>query len=150
MEHELEPTHNQFTLKDRITLILVLLGVVSSLFIGLGLILKLDNLKGIGTLFAMTYSIVFIWWLTRRRPRVDEQPDFSPILNLFKSYWGLLAIILHLTTGLLILFGLTAGDSNLVSIMNLPIFLQEMVMAVWLILKEFNPAAIPSGSVKQL
>ena len=32
--------------------------------------------------------------------------------------------------------------SPVISAINLPIFLQEMVMAVWLIVKGFNPAAI--------
>jgi hypothetical protein len=32
--------------------------------------------------------------------------------------------------------------------MNFPIFLQEMVMAVWLIVKGFNPSAIAPGSAK--
>jgi hypothetical protein len=53
MEHNLEPTLSQIALKDRLTAMLVLVGVASLLFIGIGLILKIDNLKGIGTLFAM-------------------------------------------------------------------------------------------------
>jgi len=40
--------------------------------------------------------------------------------------------------------------STMNSVMNFPIFLQEMVMAVWLIVKGFNPSAIASWSVKQI
>jgi hypothetical protein len=64
------------------------------------------------------------------------------------SVWGLIAIILHLATGLLIVLGLQTSFSTLNSIMNLPIFLQEMVMAVWLIVKGFNPSAITSVEAK--
>jgi hypothetical protein len=72
----------------------------------------------------------------------------SKLIPRWISVWGLIAIILHLATGVLILFGLqTAFDtSNLV--MNLPIFFQEMVMAVWLIIKGFNQSTIASLSAK--
>lgn len=66
----------------------------------------------------------------------------SKLVPRWISVWGLIAIALHLTTGLLIVFGLQNEFSALNSIMNLPIFLQEMVMAVWLIAKGFNPSAV--------
>jgi hypothetical protein len=34
------------------------------------------------------------------------------------------------------------GMSATLGILNFPIFLQEMVMAVWLIVKGFNPSAV--------
>jgi len=46
-------------------------------------------------------------------------------------------------------FGLTPQMSTIQMVTNLPIFLQEMVMAVWLIVKGFNASAIASGSAKE-
>jgi hypothetical protein len=66
----------------------------------------------------------------------------SRLIPRWISIWGFIAIILHLATGILILFGWASEDSQWVTLMNLPILLQEMVMAVWLIVKGFNPAAI--------
>lgn len=60
------------------------------------------------------------------------------------SVWGVIAIFMHLATGFLIIFGLASDDTQLVSLMNLPIFFQEMVTALWLIGKGFNPAAFAS------
>jgi hypothetical protein len=74
----------------------------------------------------------------------------SNLIPRWISVWGFIAIALHLTTGLLIIFGLQTSFDTSNSIMNLPIFLQEMVMAVWLIVKGFNPAAIASLSAKQI
>jgi len=74
----------------------------------------------------------------------------SKLIPRWISGWGFIAILLHLVTGFLILFHLQSPFSTLNIVMNLPIFLQEMVMAVWLIVKGFNPSAIASGSVKQI
>ena len=65
----------------------------------------------------------------------------SKLIPRWISVWGFIAIGLNLATGLLILFGLQTSFDTSNSIMNFPIFLQEMVMAVWLIVKGFNPSA---------
>ncbi|NJD78839.1 MAG: DUF4386 domain-containing protein [Candidatus Methanoperedens sp.] len=72
----------------------------------------------------------------------------SKLIPRWLSIWGLIAVALQLATGLLIIFGLQTAFDTSNSIMNLPIFLQEMVMAVWLIVKGFNPSAIAADSAK--
>jgi hypothetical protein len=47
---------------------------------------------------------------------------------------------------LLILFGATETMSTTQIVLNVPIGLQEMVLAVWLIVKGFNRSAIISDS----
>lgn len=54
------------------------------------------------------------------------------------SVWGLIAIVLHLAAGLLAMFGVITNFSTIQVVLNLPIALQEMVMAVWFIVKGFN------------
>jgi hypothetical protein len=49
--------------------------------------------------------------------------------------------------GLLVLFGFIGPLSTSEIILEFPLALQEMVMAVWLIVKGFNPSSIASGSV---
>jgi len=68
----------------------------------------------------------------------------SRLIPRWISIWGFIAILLHLATGILLVFGWAAEDSQLVPVMNLPIFFQEMVMAVWLIARGFNPTALKS------
>jgi hypothetical protein len=60
------------------------------------------------------------------------------------SIFGLIAIILHFLTGVLVLFDIQNSESTVNTIMNLPIFLQEMIMAVWLIVKGFSSKAVES------
>lgn len=65
------------------------------------------------------------------------------------SVWGLLAATLHLfSTGLAGMFGLLDSMSTLQVALNLPIFLQEMVLAVWLIVKGFNAVALSAGPAR--
>jgi hypothetical protein len=62
----------------------------------------------------------------------------SRLIPRWISGWGLIAIVLHLCTGFLILFGVIGTFATITVVMDLPIGLQEMVMAVWLIVKGFN------------
>jgi hypothetical protein len=66
----------------------------------------------------------------------------SQLVPRWISAWGLIAILLHFSTAFLMMFRILDSDS--VSIINLPIFVQEMVMAIWLIVKGFNPTALTS------
>jgi hypothetical protein len=72
----------------------------------------------------------------------------SKLIPRWISGWGFFAILLNLATGFLIMFHLQSPFSTINMIMNFPIFLQEMVMAVWLIVKGFNPSAVASGSAR--
>ena len=72
----------------------------------------------------------------------------SQLVPRWISVWGFIAILLNLATGFLMMFQLMSGFSTINIIMNFPIFLQEMVMAVWLIARGFNPSAIASLSAK--
>jgi hypothetical protein len=66
----------------------------------------------------------------------------SKLIPRWLSVWGLIAVALNFVlTGLAGVFGLTDQMSTLQMAANLPIFLQEMVMAVWLIVKGFNASA---------
>lgn len=60
------------------------------------------------------------------------------------SVFGLLAAASILTARLMLLFGFELS-SNTVAMMDAPIFLQEMVFAVWLIFKGFDRSALASG-----
>jgi hypothetical protein len=64
------------------------------------------------------------------------------------SGWGLIGAILYEAAGVLHLFALTGQTSTLMLVLVLPIGVQELVMAVWLIVKGFNPSAFASGSAK--
>lgn len=60
------------------------------------------------------------------------------------SIWGLVAAIMLLAANLLILFGYTDINSTIDNFLSLPIALNEMVLAVWLIAKGFNLSALES------
>jgi Domain of unknown function (DUF4386) len=65
------------------------------------------------------------------------------------SVWGFIAILMHFSTAFMGFYGLIDSNfSTIQSLINLPILLQEMVMAVWLILKGFNPSALAAMPAK--
>ena len=70
----------------------------------------------------------------------------SKLIPRWLSGWGLIGIVLLLSMTLLIMFG--EEPSGMTLLLAFPIFLQEMVMAIWLIVKGFNPSVIASASAK--
>jgi hypothetical protein len=70
----------------------------------------------------------------------------SKLLPRWISIWGLIGAPLYLASGFLPLFGLVDPISPILVILFLPAAILEMVLAVWLIVKGFNPTSIASGS----
>ncbi len=60
------------------------------------------------------------------------------------SVWGLAGITLTVAASMLVLFHQITTLSSTQMLMSLPIAVQEMVLAIWLIVKGFNPPAIAS------
>ena len=88
-------------------------------------------LLGLGLAFAISALILnFVLYQSKLIPR-------------WLSGWGLVGAALVFANYLLESFSI-----NPVEILFLPIAVQEMVFAVWLIVKGFNSSAINSGSVK--
>ena len=72
----------------------------------------------------------------------------SKLIPRWLSVWGLIGVPLYIAAALLLMFGLINPFSTSVILLDLPIAVNEMVLAVWLIAKGFNSSAIASGSVK--
>ena len=69
----------------------------------------------------------------------------SKLIPRWISVWGLIALVPEFASAFLDVFGLMdASMSGGTFFLNFLIFLQEMVMAVWLIVKGFNLSAIHS------
>jgi hypothetical protein len=66
----------------------------------------------------------------------------SRLIPRWLSGWGIAAVVLLTTAGVLALFNDDAVTSY--APLALPIFLQEMVLAVWLIAKGYSPSAVHS------
>ncbi|MES2733054.1 MAG: DUF4386 domain-containing protein [Bacteroidota bacterium] len=103
------------------------------------ILLKARELSSLSTIFVFGLGALMFYLLLFQ----------SKLIPRWLSIWGLIAIALHIATGLLIMFKLQSETSTLNTIMNFPIFLQEMVMAVWLIVKGFNSNEINSLPEKE-
>lgn len=60
--------------------------------------------------------------------------------------WGIAGPVLAMAAAVLVLVGATAPMSTPHLALNLPVFAQEMVLAVWLIAKGFSPRAVVAAS----
>jgi len=69
----------------------------------------------------------------------------SKLIPRFISVWGVIALILLLVGNLLEIMGLSPA---MLIFLYLPIMLNEVFLAIWLIVKGFNSDAIASGAVK--
>jgi hypothetical protein len=70
----------------------------------------------------------------------------SELIPRWLSGWGLVAGTLMITASMLVMFHLIGLMSTSFIVLVLPIALQEMVLAIWLMVKGFNPSAIIPGS----
>ena len=64
------------------------------------------------------------------------------------SVWGLVGITLVTIGGVLVMLHVIPGFGSVQMLLSLPIFPQEMVLAVWLIAKGVNSSAVASLSAK--
>jgi hypothetical protein len=64
------------------------------------------------------------------------------------STWGLVGAALYLAAGVMVLYGLEPFSATQ-NVLNAPLFVQEMVFAVWLIAKGFNAPTTPSIRVAE-
>ena len=74
----------------------------------------------------------------------------SKLIPRFISAWGFIAAAFLLTGSVLIMVEVFTGipELGLELIFVIPIAVNEMVLAIWLIVKGFNPSAIASGFTK--
>jgi hypothetical protein len=61
------------------------------------------------------------------------------------AVWGLAAAAPYLAAAFLVMFAGYDTLSPLAGGLQFPLFLQEMALAVWLIVKGFNPAAFKAA-----
>jgi hypothetical protein len=81
-------------------------------------------------------EIIFLWGLLCFTPSCIK-PTCSSLDIRLRSAWG----VFYEAAGLFHLFALIDQTSPIMLILVLPMAVQEMVMALWLIVKSFNPSA---------
>lgn len=127
----------------------LLLAPLSQLY-GQGGALDASNVQALGTLLLEAKEISFMLTIVFCLGALifNYLLYQTKLIPRWLSGWGLMAIVPYLAAGLLAMFGLITALSPIYNIMQLPLALQEMVLAVWLIVKGFNSSAIVSESAQ--
>ena len=94
-------------------------------------LLASDEIAFIATIIFCLGALIFYFLLYQ-----------SKLVPRFISIWGILAVIPYLASALLVMFAIISPMSTSQVVMQLPLALQEMVLAVWLLLKGFNPSVM--------
>ena len=105
----------------------------ASYFQTLGALLQAgrDLVNHIAMILAVSFGGLMYYWLLYQ----------SQLIPRWLSGWGLLGTALTIVATLLVLFRLIGILTTGYMVLNLPMAMQEMVLAVWLIVKGFNPPA---------
>ena len=109
-------------------------GVAGSAALQVQSALLMAGREWLGPLSVLTFGLggLMYYWVFYR----------SRLVPRWLSAWGLVAIPLVMLSALLVMFQLIENFSTTQIVLALPIAVQEMVLAVWLIAKGFNPSAI--------
>jgi hypothetical protein len=102
------------------------------------LLLDAKEIGSIGTIVFCLGATMFSFVLYRSR-----------LVPRWLSAWGLFAVIPYFAGGVLSLPHLLDPRSMITTVLDVPMAVQEMVLAVWLIAKGFNPSAIASQPAGQ-
>ena len=73
----------------------------------------------------------------------------SGLIPRWLSVWGIVGILLHLTGALITMFAQVDPFSTSTSLLSIPVGLNELALAGWLIVKGFNPLALAAMSAKK-
>lgn len=69
----------------------------------------------------------------------------SKLVPRWLSGWGLVGAVLYLAAGVLVLLSIIPPQSSTQLTLDAPLGLQEMMLAIWLIVKGFNVSAAPES-----
>jgi hypothetical protein len=103
------------------------------------LLLALRDRAGLMSVLAFYLGATMYYWIFYR----------SRLIPRWLSGWGIAGTALGFAAGMLVLFGVTGSMSALQVALNLPIGVNEMVLAVWLIIRGFSSSAAASGSAQR-
>ena len=95
-----------------------------------------DSLGQVAVLVFGLGGLMYYWVFYRSR-----------LVPRWLSAWGLVAITLVMVSGLLVMFGVVESFSPPQLVLALPIAVQEMVLAVWLIAKGFSSSPVRSDDL---